>query len=134
MAVTAITLTKFEADNKKQQSEKATKFSAKRYNVGQHRKQPTPYQRNALHHIREVLRLHKSNRRAEVYNLLKKIYYVEVTSMRHRAKGGVGSYTWMPRKGCYRVQVGASKIDTRKPCFRYAPCIEIYDTWNSKSL
>lgn len=131
MAVTAITSTKFKAVNKKQQSEKVTKFSAKRYNVGRHRKQPTPYQRNALHYIRELLRIHKSSRRAEVYNLLNKMYNVEAKTMRHRAKGGVGSYTWMPRKGCYRIQVGASKIDTRKPCFRYAPCIEIFDTWNS---
>ncbi len=131
MAVTVITSTKSKADNKKQQSEKVTKFGAKRYNVGKHRKQPTPYQRNALHYIRELLRLHKSSRRAEVYNLLKKLYNVEATTMRHRAKGGVGSFTWMSRKGCYRIQVGASKIDTRKPCYRYAPCVEIFDTWNS---
>lgn len=131
MGVIAITSTKFEATNKKQQSEKVTKISAKHYNVGQHRKHPTPYQCNALHYIRELLRLHKTSRRAEVYNLLKKMYNVEVSTMRHRAKGGVGSFTWMPRKGCYRIQVGASKIDTRKPCFRYAPCIEIFDTWTN---
>ena len=131
MAVTAFTSTKFKVANRKQQSEKVTNFGAKRYNVGQHRKQPTPYQRNALHYIRELLRLHKSSRRAEVYNLLNKMYNVEVQTMRHRVKGGVGSYSWMPRKGCYRIQVGASKIDTRKPCFRYAPCIEIFDTWNT---
>lgn len=131
MAVTAITSTKFKLQPKSNKPEKDSNFCAKRYNVGKHVKTPTAYQRNALHYIRELLRLHKTSRRAEVYNLLKKIYNVEVTTMRHRAKGGVGSYSWMPRKGCYRIQVGASKIDTRKPCFRYAPCIEIYDTWAS---
>lgn len=131
MTVAVITSTKFKVKPKSNKPEKDTKFCAKRYNVGLHRKQPTPYQRNALHHVREILRLHKSSRRAEVYETLKRLYNVEATSMRHRAKGGVGSFTWMPRKGCYRIQVGASKIDTRKPCFRYAPCIEIYDTWDN---
>lgn len=131
MAVTAITSTRFKLQPKSNKPEKVTKFRAKRYNVGRHRKQPTPYQRNALHHIRELLRLHKTSRRKDVYEILKRLYNLEPSSMRHRAKGGVGSYSWMPRKGCYRIQVGASKIDTRKPCFRYAPCVEIFDTWNS---
>lgn len=130
MSVTAITSTRFNKTKQNQQCEKITKLGAKRYNVGKHKKHPTPYQRNALYYIREMLRLHGASRKAELYDRLKKLYNVEVKTMRHRAKGGVGSYTWMTRKGCYRIQVGASKIDTRKPCYRYAPCIEIFDTWH----
>ena len=103
----------------------------KRYNVGKHKKTPTAYQRNALQHIRELLNIHRTTRRNKVYEILRKLYNVTPSTMRHRASGGVGSYNWMPRKGCYRIQVGASKIDTRKQCYRYAPCIEIYDQWTT---
>ena len=131
MEIIAITSTKFKQVAKSNKRENSTKFSAKRFEVGKYKKSPTAYQRNTLHHIREVLRLHKYSRRKEVFDILKKLYNLEPSTMRHRANGGVGSFTWMPRKGCYRIQVGASRIDTRKPCFRYAPCVEIFDTWNS---
>ena len=88
---------------------------------------PSGYQFQTLQAIRNYLLANQGKRRNNIYAHLSKVYRVEVSDKRMRTKGGVGSYMWMPRRRVYRVQVGASRIDTRKPCFRYAPCIEICD-------
>lgn len=42
-----------------------------------------------------------------------------------RGHKGVGSYCYMPKFRCFRVQVACSHIDSRKPCSPYALCIEL---------
>lgn len=88
---------------------------------------PSGYIQKQLDDIRRYVVDTKYMRREHIWAELRKRYSVEVYDKRMRAKGGVGAYIWMPRLGCYRIQVGAGHIDSRKPCFNYAPCIEIFD-------
>ena len=80
-----------------------------------------------MQHIRQYLLETKHKRRKAVYEYLQRTYGVHVCDKRISVSGGVGSVQWLPRFGCYRIQVGANHITTKKPCFNYAPCIELYD-------
>lgn len=89
----------------------------------------TAFQTNILHAVRCLLENNKGARREQIYETLKTRWGLVVEVKRFYKGGGVGNFCWLPRKGCLRVQVGASRIDSRKFCFRYAPCVEIYDNW-----
>lgn len=119
MSITCITSTRFKV-------KKAEPFN----HVPKWRNnKPSPFQSNTLHAIRNYLTQSRHKSRNEVYVEIEKRWGLQVSELRHYASGGVGSYDWLPRLGCIRVQVGASKIDCRKYCNRYAPCVEIFDTW-----
>lgn len=92
-------------------------------------KRPSPYQSNTAAALCSFLLENKNTRRADVYATIQRRWHLMVEERRHYAKGGVGSMCWLPRRGCLRVQVGSSKIDSRKPCFRYAPVVEIFDLY-----
>ena len=93
---------------------------------------PSNYQRNTMYQILALLEAQKFTRRKFVYDTLLARFNLSVDTRRIYKGGGVGSWTWLPRRGCIRLQVGASLIDSRKQCFPYAPCVEIYDIWHSK--
>ena len=93
---------------------------------------PSNYQRNTMYQIQALLEAQKFTRRKFVYDTLLERFNLSVETRRIYKGGGVGSWTWLPRRGCIRLQVGASLIDSRKQCFPYAPCVEIYDIWHSK--
>lgn len=95
-------------------------------------KSPSNYQRNTLYQIRVFLEAQKNTRRKNVFDTLLQRFNLSVETRRIYKGGGVGSWTWLPRRGCIRLQVGASQIDSRKQCFPYAPCVEIFDIWHSK--
>lgn len=95
---------------------------AKRYKW----KPPTPYQEIAKQEVVQFVLRNKSERRKFVYQKLEEHFGLKVEECRIYKSGGVGSYFWMKRHRCYRVQVGASKIDTRKFCYPYAMCVNIY--------
>lgn len=95
-------------------------------------KTPSNYQRNTMYQIQALLEAQKFTRRKFVYDTLLERFNLSVETRRIYKGGGVGSWTWLPRRGCIRLQVGASLIDSRKQCFPYAPCVEIYDIWHSK--
>ena len=90
-------------------------------------RRPSGYQYQTLEQIRRYLNANRCCRRKRVYTHIEQKYGCRVECKRIYAKGGVGSYKWMPMLGCYRLQVGASKISTKKTCFPYADCIEIFD-------
>lgn len=90
---------------------------------------PSPYQKNIVCAIQTFLEANKNCSRQFVYDTLRQRWGLEVSMLRHYSRGGVGSYDWLPRKKCIRLQVGASRIDARKLCYRYAPCVEIYDLY-----
>ena len=94
---------------------------------------PQPDQFNMLQHVLLILKEHRGRRRKRCYEELERLGFT-VAVKRHRVSGGVGSYYWLPLLRCYRVQVGASRISTKKKSFRYAPCIEIYTNYNSVGL
>ena len=94
-------------------------------------KKPAPYQNNVAAAIVSFLMENKYCNRADIYKTIENRWGLHVEMKRHYAKGGVGSYTWLPRRGCIRLQVGASRIDSKNYCYRYAPVVEIYDTWNT---
>lgn len=93
-------------------------------------KKPTPYQSNILHAVVEFLKSSRGQRRKDVFKTLEERWQLTPRMARHYAKGGVGSFTWMRRLGFYRVQVEASRITTKKYCYRYARVIEIRDVWH----
>ena len=89
--------------------------------------QPSGWQYMKLQQITRYLQGVRSRRRSEVYGHLKEQWGVEVREARMNNFGGVGSYQWMPRLRCYRVQVGAGHINRNGASYNYAPCIEIFD-------
>lgn len=108
-------------------SKPATK--PQRHTIKWRNRKPAPSQTNTLHAIREILESSRNCRRSLVYETIKNRYGLDVEVRRIYSKGGVGSYSWLPRKNCIRLQVGCSKIDSRKHCFPYAPCVDIFDIW-----
>lgn len=101
---------------------------ATRHKVIKPRQQPQPsgWQYMKLQQITRYLQGVRCRRRSEVYNHLKEQWGVEVREARMNNFGGVGSYQWMPRLRCYRVQVGAGHINRNGASYNYAPCIEIF--------
>lgn len=89
--------------------------------------QPSGWQYMKLQEITRYLQGARSRRRSEVYGHLGEVWGVEVREARMYNFGGVGSFQWMPRLRCYRVQVGAGHINRNGASYNYAPCIEIYD-------
>ena len=94
-------------------------------------KLPTAAQSNTLHAIRAILESSRNCHRNLVYDTIKNRYGLDVEVRRIYSRGGVGSFSWLPRKNCIRLQVGCSKIDCHKNCFPYAPCVDIYDIWTT---
>lgn len=90
-------------------------------------RRPSGYQFQILEQIRRYLNDNRCCRRKRIYAHIESTYGCRVESKRIYAKGGVGSYKWMPMLGCYRLQVGAAKITTKKMCYPYADCVEIFD-------
>jgi hypothetical protein len=80
-----------------------------------------------LQQITRYLQSVRCRRRSDVYSHLAERWGVEVREARMHNFGGVGSYQWMPRLRCYRVQVGAGHINRNRASYNYAPCIEIFD-------
>lgn len=99
--------------------------AARRYTY--RKRMPSGFIQQQLEEIRRYILDTRYKRREHVWAELRERYCVEVYDKRMRANGGVGAYLWMPRLGCYRIQVGSGHIDCRKPCYNYAPCIDIYD-------
>ena len=78
--------------------------------------------------LRDVQRfiLHtKGERREYIYKKLHERWGLVVSDKRFPFAGGVGSFIWMPKYRCYRLQVGASKMTTKRHCWMYAPCVTI---------
>lgn len=94
-------------------------------------RKPHAYQTNILQAIRCLLDNNRCCSRKTLYETIYNRWHLEVRVARHYADGGVGSWSWLPRKGCIRLQVGASRIDPRKHCWRYAPVVDIYDDWHN---
>lgn len=92
---------------------------------------PSNYQRNVCHSVVALLEREKNTRRVVVYSEIKKRWGLDVEIKRHYKGGGVGTWSWLPRCGCIRLQVGASRIDCKKHCYRYAPVVEIYDIYKA---
>lgn len=92
---------------------------------------PSNYQRNVVYSIVAYLQSNKHTRRKDVYAGLLRRWGLNVETKRIYVSGGVGTWSWLPRRGCIRLQVGASRIDSRKQCFPYAPVVEIYDNFKS---
>ena len=88
---------------------------------------PSGFQFNVVKQIASFLSLNRAKRREDVYKTIEQQWGVRVERKRFALGGGVGTYYWLPKLRCYRIQVGASQISTKKPCFRYAPCVEIFD-------
>lgn len=74
-----------------------------------------------------MLRDTKDRRKEYQYNKLREEFALVVHDRRIYKSGGVGTYSWMPKLKCYRVQVGASHISTKCHSYPYARCVEIYD-------
>ena len=52
--------------------------------------------------------------------------YPTPTDKRIRQKGGVGSYRWMPKLRCFRLQIAASHINATGYFCPYALAIDIF--------
>lgn len=101
--------------NKKSKPRKSYKF-----------RPPEPMQEVARYEVVQFLLHNRGERRKYVYSKLKERFGLEVKEKRIYKSGGVGQWSWMKRKRCFRVQVGASKITTKRDCYPYAPVVEIY--------
>ncbi len=80
----------------------------------------------AKNEVCKYVRINRHVSREKVFRHIKEVFGYEVIECRLYSKGGVGSCYWMKRNRCYRVQVGASKIDTKKFSYPYAMCVNIY--------
>lgn len=108
--------------SKPQKVEAKPKKPARRYKW----KPPTAYQELARQEVVQFLLHNRGERRSYIFEKLREKFGLEVEECRIYKSGGVGTYIWMKRNRCYRVQVAASKIDTRKFCYPYAKCVNIY--------
>lgn len=87
---------------------------------------PTAYQELLRHEVVQFILHNRGERKRYIYAKLKEKFNLEVKECRIYKSGGVGTYYWMKHNRCYRVQVGASKIDSRKNSYPYAMCVNIY--------
>ena len=88
---------------------------------------PSGFQFNVVKQVASYLSLNRAKSREAVYKTIEERWGVRVEVKRFTLSGGVGKYYWLPKLRCYRIQVGASRISTKKLSFRYAPCVDIYD-------
>ena len=88
---------------------------------------PSGFQYSVVREVVAYLNKNRAKKRESVYKTLEERWGLRVESKRFRMSGGVGTHYWMPKLRCYRIQVGASRISTKKPCYRYAPCVDIFD-------
>ena len=104
-------------------------IEAKSRGVIRPRQQPQPsgWQYMKLQQITRYLQGVRCRPRSVVYGHIHEVWGVEVREARMNNFGGVGSFQWMPRLRCYRVQVGAGHINRNGASYNYAPCVEIYD-------
>lgn len=102
----------------------ATKTQALRKRVYS---RPSQWQYNQMQAIIKYLKANRYKRREAIYRHLQESFGVVVSEKRMYHFGGIGTFQWMPKKRCYRVQVGSGHININHAWLNYADCIEIYD-------
>lgn len=84
---------------------------------------PNHVQKNQLNVLLQVIEAFRCKPKAQLIEQIRKLGY-EVGDMRLHKSGGVGTYVWLPKFRRYRLQVGASHINSKGPYTPYGLCVQ----------
>lgn len=87
---------------------------------------PTPEQTQKLNAAQQLALRYQYKPKAILSEILIAAGFPTPTDSRIYRSGGVGSFHWLPRKKCYRLQLAASHVHIHQNFMPYALCIDIY--------
>ncbi len=88
--------------------------------------EPTDSQYTRLAMLRDIVIPLRCKSKKHKRDAITRAGFDTPATMRIYMRGGIGSFCWLRKKRCFRVQVSASQITTKHTCFPYAECVEIY--------